>query len=69
MSLDDDDIELILWSWWPSGWVSAFILFAVVLILSVIVESNKEDCAAQRCPPGTSPKLTSHECLCVTRPQ
>jgi hypothetical protein len=62
--LDDDDVDVVIWSWPDGGWKMAIVGLIVVIVIALIVSDNKKDCAAMHCDHG-KPMLTSNECYCV----
>jgi hypothetical protein len=64
--IDDDDVDFAVLAWPSGGWVLAIIGAIVIIALLVVVERNKEECAAKHCDRG-NPMLIKHECLCVEK--
>lgn len=65
--MDDSDSDTFwiaaMFTKGPIGWI----FLALFIVVLFVVASNKEDCAKKSCPNGMTPKLMSHECLCVQR--
>ena len=67
--IDDDDVSFtaVTLSTTSGDWIWFLICVAIVVVMSCIVTSNKDECSRMRCPVGLSPKLMEHECLCTTK--
>lgn len=65
--LDEDDIpDAVMWPQ-AMGLVLTLVFLAVILVTTVIVIFNKEECLTKHCERGT-PALFHHECVCIEKP-
>lgn len=65
--LDDSDLDDVvlfgLLSNGGSGW--GLFWLALLIVFAVAVCNNHDECGRMRCSDGRTPKLMSHQCLCV----
>lgn len=68
--IDDDDVtDFALFGYGGPGLAGIFVFLSILIIIAAYAYQNGDDCSKRTCPAGTTSKLTSHECLCVTRPK
>lgn len=65
--LDDDDIDFAILAWPDGGWILFVIGVIAIIVMAVIVDGNKKECAAKHCEHGVG-MLANHECVCVEKP-
>lgn len=69
-NIDDSDVSLALWSGGGGGGGGCFgVILSVIFVLVLVyfAHQNEEDCSKRSCPEGQSPKIVSHDCICVNK--
>ena len=65
--IDDNDVDFAILATTSSSGGCGWSILGLILIaaLAIAASMNSNECGKQTCPPGTSPRLLDHACLCV----
>ena len=68
-NIDDSDVSLAIWTSGGGGGGCFGIILSVafILVIAYFAQQNNDDCAKRSCPEGQSPKIISHDCICVNK--